>query len=205
MPAVELTDEQIALLDAVQKMGGRQWVSVADRAVGLHQKLIGSKGRREYEKLIKAEFPDVRTTDDLAAPYVEQIDTLQKRLDEIEASRKKEREDAAAEKAQGDFNTKWADVVKRWSLTEEGEEKLAKHMKENGIAEPLAGALHYYDRNPIPAAPVTPTSIAPQNWAAEFGTGKTDDESLKLLQSNPERWAEIEAAAVLTEQRRAAA
>jgi hypothetical protein len=54
---------------------------------------------------------------------------------------------------------------------------------------------------------VTPSSIAPAGWVkgGDFSISGEDEASSKLLISNPEAWADHEAADVLTEIRRQAA
>jgi hypothetical protein len=178
------------------------------RAYALHQKLYTHKDTAlDYQKAIKVVAPDAQVASDVAAPYVAKIDSVTERLDKWEADRAAEK--AAADEAalQGNFDAQWAAVVKDNSLTEEGQEKLIAFMKNRKLADPEAAAALYYKQNPEPPAPVTPSSIAPAGWVkgGDFGVPGEDEASSKLLISNPEAWADQEAAGVLTEIRRAAA
>ncbi len=207
MPMIELSDEDAALLEAAKKAGGASAIDLGQRAYALHQKLYTHKDTAlDYQKAIKVVAPDAHVASDAAAPYVARIDSVEERFNKWEADRAVEK--AAAESAvlQGDFDKSWNSTVSAYSLTEEGQEKLINFMKTRKLADPEAAAALYYKQNPEPPAPVTPSSIAPQGWAKDMGIMHAeDDTSSKLLISNPEAWADQEAAGVLTEIRRAAA
>ena len=207
MPMLDLSDEDAELLQLAKRAGGASALDLHSRAYSLHQKLMNSaKHTDAYQDIIKAEVPDARVPKDVAAPYVARLDETNKRLDELLAEREKERAAAAEAAAQGDFNSKWSSVVKEYELTAEGEEKLLNFMKDRKNSDPEAAAALYYKQNPTPAAPISPTSIAPASWAKDMGIAHAeDDASSKALIANPESWADTEAAAVLTEIRRSGA
>jgi hypothetical protein len=202
-----VSDEDAALLAALNKIGGAQGLDLAVRAKALHDQLYndGDLGP-SYQALIGKKYPTVQTPDKIAAPYVARLDATDKKLEDFLAEQKKEREDAEQARLQADFNSRWAGVVKDYELTAEGEEKLEQLMKDRKIADPEAAAALYFRQNPPPAAPITPASIAPQGWARDMGIQHADDDTdSKFLISNPDGWADKEAAAVLTEVRREAA
>lgn len=202
-----ISDEDAALLEAIHKNGGAQGLELAFRAKALHDRLYHHKDiGASYQANIKAVFPDVTTPADYAAPHLARLDSVEKKFDEYLDAQKKEREDAAAAKAQTDFTSSWNQVVKDYELTDEGQEKLESLMRERRIADPEAAAALYFKQNPPPAAPIAPSAIAPQGWARDMGIlHAPDDADSKLLVSNPDAWADKEAAAVLTEERRRAA
>lgn len=211
MPNVDLTDAQIELLQLAEKIGGMEGIQQRDKAFHLHNTLYSHKDTsRSYQKAIKTAFPDAKVASDLAEPYVEEVkaefapamERFTKFIETYEADKKA----AEESKLQGDFESRWSGVVKDYSLSSEGEEKLLAFMKDRKNADPEAAAALYFKQNPIPAAPIAPSAISPTSWAKDMGLGTPaeDDAASKLLLSNPERFADQEAANVLTEIRRSA-
>lgn len=207
MPAVDISEEDIALLEAARKAGGIQGLDLAVRARALHDKLYSHKDTsRDYQASIKKVFPDAPTDMDRAAPFVEPLDGRLKELEEWRASRLQADADAVKNRRQADFDSSWAQTVKDHSLTAEGEEKLLNYMRDQQQGDPEAAALKYFKHNPPPPAPITPSSISPSGWARDMGLrGDADDTDLKLLHSNPNAWEDKEAAAVLNDVRSQAA
>ena len=206
MPVVDLSDEDAALLAAAKKIGGVNDLDLASRARALHDRLYthadtAASYRASIEKVVPG-FKDPAAA--AAAPYVAKLDELSKWKDEFLANQSKEREEAAKAAAQSDFDGAWNGVVKSYSLTDEGQEKLGKFMQDRKLADPEAAAALYYKQNPEPPAAVTPDSIAPASWGIGPLPGE-DPASSKLLMERPEAWADQEAATALTEFRRAAA
>lgn len=204
MPMVELSDEDAAALEAVRKMGGLGQLDLAVKARNLHEALYRHKDTAaSYQADIKKVFPQATVASDVAAPYVAKLDDGLKKIDDFIESQQKERQEAEAARMQSDFDGQWNGVVKDYGLTEEGQTSLLNFMKQERIANPEAAALLYYKRNPAPPEPVTPSAITPMGWGqSAMGIDGTDDG--KLLVSDPDAWADREAAAVLTEIRRAA-
>lgn len=154
---------------------------VLQGAQSLLDKLLKSpKTRRATEKLIKEHYPETQTTDDLAAPYVEKLDGLEKKLD---AFLKKNEDDKAESDFQGQLNQ-----LRDRGYTDEGLEKIKKLMKEKTIPDAIVAADHYEKLNP----PVQqqPSMLSPSDWG--FGR-KTDDKNLELLFKDEDAWAEQEA------------
>lgn len=201
-----ISDEDETLLQAVKKAGGAQGLDTLTRAFRLHDALFNHKelGGR-YQALVGEAFPEVRTpakvAAEVAAPYVSRLDDIDARFKKMD----EEREAAAKAAAQNDFNASWNGVVKDYELTEEGQEKLESFMKTRKLADPEAAAALYFKQNPAPAAPVTPASVAPIGWGRDALGIAGDSADAKLLVSDPDAWADREAASVLTEVRREAA
>lgn len=146
----------------------------------LDKLLRDPKTRRDAEKLVKVHRPDFTTTEDVAAPYVEKIDKLEKKFDEYlenERNGKQDREADAAFKRLTDSG-----------YTAEGLEKIKNLMKERTIPDVEAAAALYDKLNP-PPPPTTPSNFTGTTW----GIGDTTDENDKLLFENEDRWAENEA------------
>lgn len=208
MPMIELSDEDEALLEAAKRAGGMQGLDLAVRAKALHDRLYSHKETAvAYQKAIKTAFPDAKVAADVAEPFIAPINDRLAPIEEFISNFNKEREEGAKAKAQADFDAAWNDTVKEHGLTEEGQEKLLNFMKDRRLSDPEAAALLYYKRNPKPAAPVRPESVAPQTWGMEamgIGGGADEAES-KALIADPDAWADREAAAVLTEIRGQAA
>ncbi len=210
MPTVELSDSQIALLELAEKIGGMEGIQQRDKAFHLHNTLYTHKDTAtSYQAAIKKAFPEARVASDLAEPYVAQIksefDPVMERFTKFIDTYEADKKAAEESKLQGDFDSRWSGVVKDYSLSSEGEEKLLSFMKDRKNADPEAAAALYFKQNPIPAAPIAPSAISPSSWSKDMGLGPAgEDADLKLLHTDPERFAEQEAAAVLTEIRRAA-
>lgn len=208
MPVIEVSDEDAALLEAAKKAGGVRGIDLGQRAYALHNKLYTHKDTAlDYQKAIKVVAPDAQVASDVAAPFVARVDSVEERLNKWEADRAAEKAAADDAAIQGDFDKAWKSTVSAYELTEEGQEKLISFMKTRKLADPEAAAALYYKQNPAPPAPVAPSSIAPAGWVkgGDFSLGGEDESSSKLLISNPEAWADQEAAGVLTEIRRQAA
>lgn len=205
MPQVELTDDQIALLNTAQKLGGMPALDNMYRAHQVHNKLYGDpKTRAHYEGLIKQQFPTVTTTADVAAPYVERINAVEKKFNEFADNFVREKANQTQQQRQEAFNANWAQMVKDHDLTPEGEEAMAKYMKDNNLHDPESAALRYFKHNPKPE-PIQPAGgLSPQSWGIGPLPGE-DEADGKLLMTEPERWADKEAFATLNEIRRTAA
>ena len=162
----ELSDEEITLLRGSKTL--------------LDQLLKNPKTRRDAEKLIKTIHPEAVTTDDVAAPYIERIDGLEKKLDEFLKGVQGEKLDSRLE----------AQIrqLREDGYTEEGIEKIKEIMVKEQIPNAIAASKLWDKANPPP--PPEPTNFQPTDW----GIGrKTDDPDLKLLFQDEDAWAEKEA------------
>jgi hypothetical protein len=201
--AYEIDDEDARLLATVKKLGGMPALDQMYRAHTLHSTLHADPNvRTHYERLIKHKYPATQTTDDMAAPYVKRIDETDSRIKALEESLAKEKEENLAARRQSDFNGQWDQAVKDHDMTAEGEEALAKFMKDRSLQDPESAALLYFKHNPKPASPQDGGGLMPKTWGIGPLPGE-DPESSKMLMENPERWADQEAANVINEMRSA--
>jgi hypothetical protein len=162
----EFSDEQARVLLGSQQL--------------LDKLLKNPKTKRETEKLVKTLYPDTVTTEDIAKPYVERIDGMEKRFD---AFMKKMEGDEADSK----FN-KQIEALKKRGFSDDGIEKIKELMVKKLIPDAEVAADHWEKQNPPKSQ--APSSFQPANW----GIGaKTDDPSLKELFTDPDAWAEKEA------------
>lgn len=158
--------------------------AVLTRLKGAHalldRLLRDPKTRREAEKLVKVHRPDFTTTDDVAAPYIEQISSLEKKLDEYITGEKHRKQDTEADAA--------FERLRKTGYTDEGIDKIKNLMKERTIPDVEAAAALFDKLNP-PASPAPPSGFEGSAW----NIGDSKDESDKLLFEDPDRWAEQEA------------
>ncbi len=146
----------------------------------MDQLLKNPKTRRDAEKLVKTLYPDTTTTDDLAAPYVEEIKSVKAELEEFKKSRNDEKMDAK-------LNAQ-LDQLRADGYTDEGLEKIKELMVKESLPNALAAAAFWEKLNP---KTVTASSaFQPTDWG--FGR-KTDDADLKLLFDDEDAWADREA------------
>jgi len=163
----EFTEEQARVLLGSQKL--------------LDSLLKNPKTKRAAEKLVKELHPDVVTTDDIAAPYVERIDEIDKRLSKF-------LDKMEGDKAEDQFAKQIALLKNTRGFTDEGIDQVKKLMVEKSIPDAIVAADHWERLNPPKSQ--APSTFSPQNW----GIGaETDDPDLKLLFKDPDAWAEREA------------
>jgi len=177
------------------------------RALGLLTKLNNSqKARKHLERAVKEEFPDVVTdeerTAEIAAPYVEQIKQMEKKLDDRLSAMDAERKKAAEDAADFDLWNRFSSLQTKHGYTEEGMTKIAALMKERAIADPDAAAALYDRLNPKPPEPV-PSTWEPSRWNFTEDEDKSVD--VKALYGNPDRWADQEVGKILADVRSNAA
>lgn len=153
----------------------------------LDKAMRNPKTRRDTERVLKQIEPNVQTTEDMAAPYVEQVTKLEKKFDEFLDGFKSEKIDAR-------LNDEFGQLRKS-GWTDEGLEKLKKFQIDRSIPSPLDAAAAWERVNP-PPKPQTPSSFSPSSW----GIGSQDaDDSMKLLWKDEDAWAEREAQRVWDE------
>jgi hypothetical protein len=144
---------------------------------------IGEKVRRAA----KAKFPDAKIIDDTVAPFVaplrEENAALKKRLDDMEAARAAEKDEAEKRAAQMNLESALAKARRDYNLTEDGFNKMVDRMKETGnYADADAAAAWVASKTP-PASPQAPM------WRGQdlnlYGS-KDRDEKLAKLHRDPE-------------------
>lgn len=153
-----------------------------------------------FKKLIKAvnprvSIPEVDIPDAVTKPYDEKIAA---QAEEIAALRKALEDDQKARKERDEENdlvSKFDRIRKEYDLTDDGMDKVRKLMVDRQIPDPEAAAALYLRQTP--PAPSQPSTVAPPRW--DFQHVNDDDADQKLLWSNPEAWADREAAAVMQE------
>ena len=152
--------------------------------------LKSPKTRRKQEALVKELYPDTQTTDDLAAPYIERLDGIEKMLSKMV---KDKEVDIIESKLTKDFDY----LRNERSYTDDGLEKIKELMVKKSIPDAIAAADHWERLNPPPAP--EPAGFTPSTW----GIGhKTEDADLKLLFDDEDAWAEKTAKAVWDEETR---
>jgi len=138
------------------------------------------KTKRQAERLIKVHHPEVVTLDDNESELREEIHALNKRIEEDQTTRRNRELD---ERLDREYKALLKD-----GWTDEGLEKLKKFQVERQIASPLDAAGAWDRAYPKPKEQVSP--LAPTDW----GIGRAgNDEHLKLLFEDEDKWAEIEA------------
>ena len=153
----------------------------------MDQLLKNKATRRDAEKLIKKLYPETTTTDDLAEPYIQRVEGLEKKLDEFF-----KRQDG--EKLDNKLNGQIQELRDR-GFTDDGIEKVKKLMVQESIPNALAAAAFWEQQNP--PKPSAPAGYSPTDW----GIGrKTDDADLTLLFQDEDAWAEKEATRVWQEE-----
>ena len=156
--------------------------------------------KRSFERLVKEIVPEVQTTADIvqeeAAPYIEQITAVGKKLDDFLAAQEA-REAASADAAANASLSEAFVKLRAEGLTEAGEAEVKKAMVERNIADPYAAFALWERNNPKP--PEGLAAWEPDSWNfAKNAVGRNVDELFK----NPDLWADEEAGRVLADLRR---
>jgi len=153
-------------------------------AFKLLQEISGSKHRKEFHKITRDLHPNEvgPTEDEIVYPALEEIKALRKELAEEKTARKgKELDDRLASEI--------SQLKTDRDYTDDGIEKLKKHMIDNEIPNILVAANDYERRNP--AKVQQPSTLTPSEWG--FGR-KTEDADIKSLFADEDAWADQEAA-----------
>lgn len=156
--------------------------------------------KRSFERLVKEIVPEVQTTADIvqeeAAPYIEQITAVGKKLDDFLAAQEA-REAASADAAANASLSEAFVKLRAEGLTEAGEAEVKKAMVERNIADPYAAFALWERNNPKP--PEGLAAWEPDSWNfAKNAVGRNVDELFK----NPDLWADEEVGRVLADLRR---
>lgn len=156
--------------------------------------------KRSFERLVKEIVPEVQTTADIvqeeAAPYIEQITAVGKKLDDFLAAQEA-REAASADAAANASLSEAFVKLRAEGLTEAGEAEVKKAMVERNIADPYAAFALWERNNPKP--PEGLAAWEPDSWNfAKNAVGRNVDELFK----NPDLWADEEVGHVLADLRR---
>lgn len=163
----EISDEELVELRGAQKL--------------MSQLLKSPKTRTATEKAVKELYPETVTTDDVVAPYMEEIKGLRAEVKDFLKSQQDTQLDTK-------LNTQLNYLKSEREFTDDGIEKIKKFMVERSIPDAIDAADLWEKRHP----PIQqePSILAPTDWG--FGR-KTDDADLKLLFEDEDAWAEKEA------------
>jgi hypothetical protein len=152
---------------------------------GVLEKLNGNpKSRRDYQRALKTNFPEVVTDEDRLeeAPEVKRLAKLEDKLEKYL--------DAQDKKAQDDETRAAFNRLEGAGYTEEGIGKIKKLMVDRKIGDPEAAAA-LFDKVNKPVD-IIPSGFQPTSW--NFGPPAADaDVDTKLLFENEDLWAEKEA------------
>lgn len=173
---------------------------VLTRGMQLLNKLQSDPGALKHlERAVKTVMPEVKTSEDqvleIAKPYVEKIDALEKKYDERFAKEDEDRKKYAEAQADRALTTALGDIRKRYALTDEGMGKITKIMQERNIPDPYAAAALFNEYNPKPTQETS--SWEPSRW--NFQEESVVD--TKALFKDEDMWADRETGKILTEMR----
>jgi hypothetical protein len=187
MPDVTITAEQ---LDAYNKA-----------MAFLNEAATSPKTRRQFETLAKALRPELETTadiaDQVAKPYVEQLETYGKKIDDFltaQAERDRVAEETAADRARDDSFAR----LRAAGYTDDGIDKITRLMVERRIPNPEDAAAVFERLHPPPPAEVGGT-WEPAGW--DIKSNAVEEASIKELFEDPDRWADRRVYSVLNEVR----
>jgi hypothetical protein len=144
--------------------------------------------RPELARLLKLKYPDKSVPDvDLAAPIVEKVDGIQKKLDEWvaeQAKKEEERETKAREAAAHDTVSKGRSWLRRErKLDEDGIEAVETVMKDLGIPNYEVAFNHWKAQQPAEPQVDLPSSYARSRL--DWFTPEEDQPDKKLLLQDP--------------------
>jgi hypothetical protein len=169
---VEMTDEQAAVLNGAHRL--------------MDQLLSNPKTKHVVEGAIKQIHPTVVTDVDRAAPLIGAIRNVDAKLNQTINYLKSKEIDS-------NLGNQFAKIKADYGFTDDGIDEIKKLMVKEKIASPEAAAALYDRRNP-PVKPQEPTFFGPTSW--DLGR-INDDEDLKLLWKDEDRWAEKQAQKVM--------
>lgn len=138
-------------------------------------------------------IPDLDAIDHIAHKTKELEEKAETGMKQIQSKLESFEEERKQERAQKELQGKLDTVKKNWGFTDEGMEKVVKHMFENKHTDVAAAAAFVASQNPTPQ-PVKSTNLFPQEAKIMEGIrdnyyGKTDDEFASLLR-DPQRVAD---------------
>lgn len=178
-------------------------LNILQRSQLLLQKLSQGATKRDFERLVKTIVPEVETTDDVvqsaAAPYIEQLQATQKKLDDFLAAQAEAAANSERAQAETSLRSAFERLRSKEGLTDEGEKTIREYMIERNIPDPEAAWALWEKRNPKPAV-VGHAAWEPDSWNLRENAVAVDVEGLFR---DPDLWGDKEAANVINEMRRA--
>ena len=154
----------------------------------MDQLMRDPKTRGYTEKLIKAKFPNVTTSED--DPRVKEMRALAGTVNKFI-------DDQQRDKIQGKLDATFERLRSEYKYTDEGIDKIKKIMVDESIANPEAAAAWWEKKNP--PKPMEPAGYEPNNW--DFNPN-TDDEDLKMLWADDDRWLNREIGRTIADARK---
>ena len=176
----EIDDAELAKLQNTQRLMGE---------------LLGSpKTKRQVQEALKVHHPE----------YVTDKEQDELVLGEATKAAQKVLGDHLKAERDAHLDRKFNEKIDSYKLspgnpngyTDEGIEKIKGLMKERTIPDVDAAVALFEKMNPV--KPDVPSGYKPQSW--NFGRTENDDEDRKLLFTDPDTWADKEAAKVWAEQ-----
>ena len=210
---VDLTPQQRQELDTL-----RRGYQLADKIIKDNQVGLAVKRRlRETDPSLNITIPEDDIAEPLLKPVREQVSTLETKLTELQgqlaekstALDTKFAEDEQRRRDQDDLAKLQSSIestVRKHRFTDQGRTELINHMKATNTSDPDTAAA-YLLQNMEKPAPVASNGIAspearrngaPDVDLFQLATGH-DDESMKLLHSNPQKWMQMETQRVIDE------
>lgn len=175
-------------------------LDVMSRGMALLNKLQNDpKALKHLERAVKTVMPEVRTQEDqideMAKPYVEKIEALEKTINERFTKEDESRQKIAEANADRALHSAFSDIRKRYNLTDEGVGKISKIMEERNIPDPYAAAALFNEYNPKPVQDTS--SWEPARWDFQNNSVVNTEELFK----DEDLWADKQVGQVLHELR----
>lgn len=147
------------------------------------------------QRKVKAKFPDAKTNDDVFGPILKPVadraDKLEKELEKLREERAEERKASDEAKLKQTLDESLTAARQRYSLTEEGFDKMVARMKETGNYSDAEAAAAWV-ASKTPPAPVAGPSWRPQSMNL-FGSKKYD-EAMAELHRDPQDYMDSQLA-----------
>lgn len=160
------------------------------------------QARAHLEESLKVVFPQVKTEREVAkelvepqlAAFEEKLKPVLEKIESIAADR-----DAAVQaQTEQSLEAAFANMRKTRGFTDDGIAAVKQLMVDNNIADPEAAAARFLELNP--PQPQEAPAWVPQHWNMQDTTGG-DENSLKALFADEDRWADQMAGTALKEHR----
>lgn len=173
----------------------------ARRAVQIIAQLNNSpEARVDFQRSLKKLDPTIRTQEEehaaITAPLREQIEAMQKTMEERDAAAAKERDERVEAAAMQRLTDGFGRLRAQHGLTPEGEEKLKQIMTEKVIPDPEVAFAFFEKQNPRP--PAEQPGWTPDRW--NYDSDAVVDTS--GLFKDPDKWGDDMIGQVLMEERR---
>lgn len=143
-------------------------------------------------------IPEIDVAEPLLAPIRERQDAIEAENKALKEQLEKDKEERETQRAVGDLQSRIDKAASKFRLTPEGISKMKEIMAEKQIGDPEIVAEHIVS-NIERAKPVTGSNFGPADLNVLGIDGKSEDDSTKLLHSDPLRWMDKEVPNILAE------